>query len=111
MKRYLLLSAVGLFLANTALAQQAMLTQVAGQVSVAIAIRLGGKHRGQKLSTRPFLALQQADPGREQFELVPVASGGNGLSRKPLQLGRKGHVVHVWIIGRRRAFAKDGVHA
>ena len=35
MKRYLLLSAVGLFLANTALAQQAMLTQVAGQVSVA----------------------------------------------------------------------------
>jgi len=35
MKRYLLLSAVGLFLANTALAQQAMLTQVSGQVSVA----------------------------------------------------------------------------
>jgi hypothetical protein len=71
MKRYLLLSAVGLFLANAALAQQAMLTQVGGQVSVA------GKD-----GTRPAVAFLKLETG-EKLTLpadgrVQVVYFGNG---------------------------------
>jgi hypothetical protein len=71
MKHYLLLSAVGLFLANAALAQQAMLTQVSGQVSVA------GKD-----GTRPAVAFLKLETG-EKLTLpadgrVQVVYFGNG---------------------------------
>jgi hypothetical protein len=71
LKRNLLLSAVGLFLANAALAQQAMLTQVGGQVSVA------GKD-----GTRPAVAFLKVETG-EKLTLpadgrVQIVYFGNG---------------------------------